>query len=185
MHAASSPMSRLLAVVALLLLASVAGAGSVAAAGGAAPAVGTAAIGDTAPPLLSAVSLSPTRFRVGPAEAAQAAAAPRGTTLRFTSSEAGQLSIVIEQMRIGEVVVVGGHATCKLVHHPVRHSQCFAFARVGKLAHAIQAGSGSVAFSGRVGGRALPAGDYRLTVTARDASGNVSKAKRPRFSIVR
>lgn len=42
-----------------------------------------------------------------------------------------------------------------------------------------------MAFSGRIGKKALKPGSYRLTITVIDAAGNVSKPVVKRFKIVR
>jgi subtilisin-like proprotein convertase family protein len=57
--------------------------------------------------------------------------------------------------------------------------------RVGTLRRASRAGANRVRFTGRLGGRALRRGAYRLTVTAVDAAGNSSSARRRAFRIVR
>ena len=111
---------------------------------------------DTLAPVLSDARLARRRFRVARAATALAAAAKRGTTLRFRSSEAGTLSVVVR-----------------------RGSR-----RVGKLSRRIRAGRGRVALSGRLGRRALRPGRYRLVLTARDEAGNRSRAIGLRFRIL-
>jgi hypothetical protein len=119
---------------------------------------------DSVAPVLSSVALSRTRFRVGRASTAIAAAAGRsrrGTVLRFSSSEAGRLSIEIERVRRG------GKA---------RHT--------ATLTRTIAAGPGRVALSGRIARKPMAPGRYRLTVTASDAAGNVSAATRRQFAVL-
>jgi hypothetical protein len=48
-----------------------------------------------------------------------------------------------------------------------------------------KAGANAVSFSGRIGRKALRAGSYRVTVSAKDAAGNRSKGRRTSFTIVR
>jgi hypothetical protein len=112
---------------------------------------------DMTPPLLSGVSLSHERFRVAAKRGtAKAKRSKRGgTVLRLTSSEAAALSVKIERVRRG--------------HKPKG---------VGTVSAAIGSGPAKVAISGKVGARkkALAPGSYRMTITARDAAGNVSKA---------
>jgi Tol biopolymer transport system component len=144
---------------------------------------------DTTPPVLSAVSLSHARFRVGRARTAVAATTrkplPRGTVLRFTSSEAGRLSIRIERARAGRKVRLHGKLVCRAIRRPVRRGRCTAYARVATLTRTLkQAGRGSVALSGRIRSRRMALGSYRLTITARDAAGNVSKATRRTMKIL-
>jgi Right handed beta helix region len=119
---------------------------------------GTPPGSDTTAPVLSGVSLSRTPFRVARAATAIAAGAGRGTMLRFSSSEAGVLSIRIERVRPGR--------------------------RVATLTRAIKMGRGSVSLSGRIGAKPMKPGSYRLTLTARDAAGNRSKAVARAFTIL-
>jgi hypothetical protein len=55
---------------------------------------------------------------------------------------------------------------------------------VATLTRTIKVGPGRVPFTGRLGKRRLAAGTYRLTLTARDSAGNVSKPVRLTFTIV-
>jgi Tol biopolymer transport system component len=144
---------------------------------------------DTTAPVLRAVSLSRTRFRVAKGSTKVSAAAKkkkvgRGTTLRFTSSEAAKLTIRIERVLPGRKSGKGRKRVCKPVRHKVRRGRCTAFRRTATLTRTIKAGPGRVALTGRIGRRRMAAGRYRLTLTARDAAGNTSKATRRNFSIV-
>jgi hypothetical protein len=130
---------------------------------------------DATPPVLSNVSLSRTRFRV----------ARRASTLRLTSSEGGTLSLLIERARPGRKVTSNGKLVCHAVRFPAFRGRCTAYVQTGTLARAIAAGRTSVVLDGRVAGRRLTPGRYRLTITVRDAAGNVSQAKRLTFAIVR
>jgi Tol biopolymer transport system component len=146
---------------------------------------------DRTAPVLRAVSLTHKRFRVAKTRTAITAAAkrkpaiPRGTVLRFTSSEGGRMSILIERARPGQKVRKGGKTTCKAVRRKPRRGACTAYARTATLTRTIKAGRGSVALSGRVGARAMAPGGYRLTLTARDKAGNASKAARVSFTLLR
>jgi len=146
---------------------------------------------DRTPPVLRSVSLTHKRFRVAKARTAIAAAAkrkpavPRGTVLRLRSSEAGRLTLLIERARPGQKVRHGRAVVCKAVRRKPRRGACTAYARTATLTRTIKAGRGSVALSGRIGARALAPGAYRLTLTARDKAGNVSKAVRISFTILR
>ncbi|HEX6666398.1 MAG TPA: right-handed parallel beta-helix repeat-containing protein [Solirubrobacterales bacterium] len=108
--------------------------------GGMRNAGGTPLAPDTTAPVLGGVSLSPP---------AVAASARRKTVLRFSSTEPGTLSILIERLRPGRKIT-----------------------RTATLTQAIQGGPGSVALSAK---RMKP-GRYRLSVTASDAAGNRSEA---------
>jgi hypothetical protein len=119
---------------------------------------------DKVAPVLTGARLSRLRFRVARAATPLAAAVPRGTVLRFRSSEAGRLRIAIQR---------------------VRPAQRPRLRRVGTLTRRIAAGSGRVRLSGRIGRRALRPGSYRLRLTAVDAAGNRSVPRVLRFRVVR
>jgi hypothetical protein len=54
----------------------------------------------------------------------------------------------------------------------------------GSFSQVAQAGSNGFRFTGRLRGRKLALGRYRLVLAAKDAAGNKSKAKRAKFRIV-
>ena len=54
----------------------------------------------------------------------------------------------------------------------------------GSFRHRDEAGLNTFVFTGRVGGRRLGRGRYRLTAVAADRAGNRSKPVRRRFRIV-
>jgi len=155
--------------------------------GGTGTGTGPGGVPDRTPPVLSGVKLSPARFRVGRARTAVAArrVVVRGALLRFVSSEAGRLSLAIERVRPGRKVTRHGRSACRAVRKAVKRGRCTVSVRVSALTRAITAGSGSVAFSGRVGVRALAPGVYTLTLTARDAASNTSKPVRLAFTILK
>ncbi len=146
---------------------------------------------DATAPRLRSVSLTHTRFRVGKASTPLGAAAKahkkvlaRGTVLRFKSSEAGKLTVLIERVRPGRKTGSGHKRVCKPVRQRPKHGACTAHTRVGTLTRTIKAGSGRVALSGKLGKRRLTPGSYRLTVRERDAAGNLSKASIRTFTVV-
>lgn len=153
------------------------------------PAPPPAATKDTTAPRLSSVSLTHSRFRVAKKSTSIAAKAhrkapARGTQLRFKTSEAGKLKIVIERALPGRKARKGHKRICKPVRQRVHHGGCTAFKRSGTLTRNVKSGRGKVSLSGRIGKRRMPAGHYRLTLTERDAAGNVSKAVRRNFTIL-
>jgi hypothetical protein len=113
--------------------------------------------------VLRSVKLSHRRFRVAKGRTALAARKKariaRGTVLRFTSSEASKLSVVVERVR----------KTSRKGHKVLRTR------KVATLTRTIKAGPGQLSFTGRLGKRRLAPGTYRLTLTARDSAANVSK----------
>ena len=77
--------------------------------------------------------------------------------------------------------------TCKKPSRRNRHKRrCKRFVRVrGSFTHRGAAGANSFHFSGRVGGRKLAPGRYRLVGVPRDASGKAGAAVRAKFRIIR
>jgi Tol biopolymer transport system component len=143
---------------------------------------------DTTAPVLRSVKLTRTRFRATRASSAAAglrvSKIGRGTELRFISSEAGRLSVRIERALPGRKSGKGRKRRCRVVSHRVRHGGCTAFRKATTITQNIKAGRGRVKISGRVHRRKMPAGHYRLTVTARDKAGNVSRGIHRKFTIL-
>ena len=110
--------------------------------------------------MISSVKLSRRRFRAKPARKARAATRV-GTRISFRLSEKATVRIEIQRSRKGR------------------------YRRVTVIRRSGRAGKNAVVFSGRVGRRALPAGSYRLRVTATDRAGNRSTVRTARFRIVR
>jgi hypothetical protein len=124
---------------------------------------------DSVAPVLSRASLTHRRFRVGRrATAVSARATPRGTTVRFTLSEAATVRLSFKrERRIGR-------------RHRLKLKGVGTLTRVEK-----RAGRQRVAFSGRIGKRALKPGRYRASISATDAANNRSKASVLEFRVVR
>jgi hypothetical protein len=125
-----------------------------------------------AAPALSAVSLTHARFRVGPAPTARSArrraAAPVGTTFRFTLSTDATLTIRIERSVAGRRA--GGRCVAP-TRRNARAKRCTRYVLAGTLRRSERAGADSVAFSGRIGRTPLAVGRYRATLTAKNAAG--------------
>jgi DNA-binding beta-propeller fold protein YncE len=116
---------------------------------------------DRTRPVVSAFSVRPRRFRVG-------ARPRRGTRLQFRLSETTSVRIRLQRL---------------VRRRGSRRSRPIA-AGVVTRARVVR-GRRSLAFTGRVRGRALRSGRYRATLTARDAAGNVSRARRASFVVLR
>ena len=134
--------------------------------GGGGPGGPSAPAGDLTAPVLSSLKLTRKRFRVGRAATARVASArkpkrKRGTAFRFRLSEDAQVRIALSRR----------------VHGKRRPA--------GSLRRAGHKGLNRIAFSGRVGKRALRPGRYRAAITATDAAGHRSKTRRVRFVVVR
>jgi len=128
---------------------------------------GCPARGANARPVVSAMRFTPPTFRVSArATAIAAARAPAGSVLRFSLSRAAKVKIVVQRRKqVGRI---------------------FRWVRAGTLTRrGGRAGANKVAFSGRIGRRALASGRYRATLTATASNGRVSQAKRRSFLVVR
>jgi hypothetical protein len=90
--------------------------------------------------------------------AAKAKAVPVGTVLRYRLSEAATVSFDVL---------------------PAKGTKFLT-----RLTRRARAGARSLAFSGRVKGRTLRPGSYRVIVRATDAAGNRSAARTVRFKVV-
>jgi hypothetical protein len=136
-------------------------------------------------PSISGVSMT---NRVFAPEGTQAAKRKpkRGTTFRYTLSEAALVTITIERQLPGRRVRVRGKARCvKPTRRNTHARKCKRYRRAGKLSEQEQAGSQSMHFSGRLRGRPLRPGRYRARIVAVDSLGARSSEPRLAFRVVR
>ena len=108
--------------------------------------------------------------------------APRGTTLRLRLSEPArvrfELLIRSSGRRVGKKCVKPTRANRK-------RKRCIRLSRKGTFRRSAPAGRSNVAFSGRVGRKALKRGSYVLRATPTDAAGNTGRARSLSITIVR
>ncbi|HTA32912.1 MAG TPA: hypothetical protein VK721_05755 [Solirubrobacteraceae bacterium] len=134
---------------------------------------------------VTGLRLSPTRFRRGrhPATVIKAKAPPSATTISFALSEAASVTLSLEAVERG--VLVGHKCTAvSKAHH--RGRRCTRHAR---LSHGVTltapAGGDRISFDGILtGGMTLPAGTYRLTLTAVAGAARASAAQHPVFALL-
>jgi hypothetical protein len=137
------------------------------------------------PPTISAASLTNKRFRVSRHYTAiSAKKAPLGTTFRFTLSAAATLRITITRsaagLRHGRSCVA---PTTRLKRAHAKH--CTRTFTLGTLTRASERkGADHIAFSGRLGHRALAPRAYNAILSASNAGGR-SKPLRLSFVVVR
>ena len=136
---------------------------------------------DTVAPVLGMPRLSSTGFRA--ARSGPSVAVSVGTRVRYSLSEAATTRFTLEKAALGRKA----QGRCMPPTSRNRSSQrCTRWVRVkGSFTHRGQAGANSFRFRGRVGGRSLNLGRYRLVARATDAAGNTSAGKRVRFRILR
>jgi hypothetical protein len=137
---------------------------------------------DTVAPLFLRTSMLRTVFAVGPRRTAVTARAKKGSAFRYTLSEAATVTIGFARRSAGR----RSGKRCVKPRRSLRHAKrCGRRVRAGKLTRKAPTGASVVAFSGRIGRKALPPGRYTAALTARDAAGNSSKPKTLGFRIVR
>lgn len=144
-----------------------------------APAAASAQV-ELVPPEVSGFSLSPRVFSVGPQQ---------GTTLRYNLSEDAGVYVAIIRLRRGwlsegDCLPVTTEAERRVRRRrPAR--RCTAQTLIKIFTRDGQTGANSFRFAGRVAGRALRPGRFRLAMNAIDAVGNTSPARSARFRIAR
>jgi hypothetical protein len=141
---------------------------------------------DRVAPLLSSLTMTRRRFAVGRAATALRAVArasvPSGTVFAYTLSEPAQVSIAIYRTLPGRRA---GRRCLPATASRRRLRPCARTLRRGTLVRSAARGRRSTPFSGRIGSSALAPGQYRATVTATDANGNVSRPASVAFTTVR
>jgi DNA-binding beta-propeller fold protein YncE len=133
-------------------------------------------------PALSGLRVVPVAFaaaRSGPAAARRAV----GAALSYVDSAPALTTVSVQRAGPGRR---RGRA-CARARGPVpRNRRCTRFVAVhGSFTHQDVQGLNRVRFSGRVGGRRLAPGGYRLVATARDAAGTIGRATYATFRVVR
>lgn len=140
---------------------------------------------DLAPRFLRAPAFRPKRFRVAAKNTRKFARPNRrvrkGSSLKFTLSEAATTTIVITRTAPGRKV---GKRCKKPTPSNRRRSRCKRYLKTATLRRNSFQGANAVDFSGRIAGRKLAVGSYRARVTAIDPAGNASKAAMASFKIV-
>ncbi len=104
-----------------------------------------------------------------------------GTTFRFRLNRAAQVRLSFERILDGRRA---GKKCAKPTKQNRKRAKCQRFQNRGTLRVDGKAGSNSVSFRGRVGGRTLPTGRYRVRVTA-SADGKTSRTSTRTFTIGR
>lgn len=124
------------------------------------------------PPVISRASLSHSRFRVSRRTTAVSASkkSPQGTVIRFTLDDAAALRVAFDRslsgLRSGRRCLAPSASLRR--RHAVRCTRTLAAGALTR-AHA-HTGANALAFSGRIGAKALAAGNYRAVLTASDGS---------------
>jgi len=135
------------------------------------------------PPVLSRLAVSPSSLRATPGKGASIAAAKRrGATVSYLDSEAAKATFTVLSPKRG--YRVGRRCGSRRPTHGAIH-RCTRYVSLGSFAHTDVAGTNKFRFTGRVAGRPLAAGSYRLSAVARNAAGQTSTAAIAGFKITR
>jgi hypothetical protein len=135
-----------------------------------------------APGQIQSLSLAPRKFRTVNAgeaifSARKKAKAPIGTTVTYTLSAKGSVELLVER-RVAGRRVKGRCVKATKANRTKKKCPLFKLKKPG-FAHSGAAGTNQFKFSGRIGGKGLPPGSYRLVASAGGAT------KTAGFKIVR
>jgi CSLREA domain-containing protein len=143
-------------------------------------------VSDVTKPALSALAIKPSAFRA--AASGTSAAAKRlkpriGAQVTFRLSETATVRFTVERARPGR----RSGKQCVAPKARNRHAgHCTRYVKLrGSFARSGIPGSNHFRFSGRIGGKRLAPGAYRLVAVAKDPAGNIGKAVRHGFRILR
>jgi hypothetical protein len=133
--------------------------------------------------VIANLSLNPFSFVAAPSgPSARFAQRPRfGTIVSYSDSQAATTTFTVQRPLPGRL---RGNACVKPNKSNRGHRPCTRFMAVGSFTHADVAGANRFRFTGRVGGRKLRPGSYRLRAVARNAAGVGPPAFKP-FHITR
>jgi subtilisin-like proprotein convertase family protein len=128
---------------------------------------------DVTAPLLDRLTVRPRRFRAG----------GRGARVGYRLSEPATVAFRVQRAARGRRA---GRRCAPATRRNRRARRCTRWVSLRRgLSRRGRAGSNRFRFRGRVGGRRLRRGAYRLVATATDATGNRSSRRSVRFRIVR
>jgi hypothetical protein len=105
-----------------------------------------------------------------------------GTKVSYTDSEAGLATFTVQRPAAGRKVKGNCVAPSKKNR---KAKKCTRYLSVGIFQRQSTIGANSFTFRGRVGGRKLKPGKYRLQIVAADAAGNRSAPRYVSFKIVK
>ena len=148
--------------------------------GGTPPPGGGSTPADTTKPVISAYVVSPSAFVA--ANTGPALIAAVGGRVVYRLSEAATVRFTVERKLAGR----RKGRRCVAPQRARRGKRCIRWSRVsGSFTHAGAGGLNTFRFMGRLGGKPLRRGNYRLVAVATDGAGNASKAARHPFRITR
>jgi len=131
-------------------------------------------------------SVSPTSFPAAPSGPSATAARKFGTKVTFTLDQAASVRFTVQQPRAGRRVTHGKKTTCDApTKKNAKRKKCTRFVtRKGSFTRAGLAGTNTFHFTGRLNGRRLAPGKYRLVATPK-TNGQIGRAATAAFKIIR
>jgi Tol biopolymer transport system component len=132
------------------------------------------------PPVMSGARVTNKRFAVAPQATVVSAKAKPGTKFLFSLSENARTTITISRRLAGR----RKGRRCVKPRKSLK-KRCTRLVRAGTLTRSkTKAGKNSIAFSGRLGRKALRPGAYQASLVATDAAGQKSTPRVVKFSVV-
>jgi hypothetical protein len=138
---------------------------------------------DNGKPILNGVAFAPGSFRAAAVGGALASRAPVGARVFYRLSETATVTWGVEKGTAGRRV--GGRCVRKTRRNASKR-RCLRFVRlIGSFKTTGGAGQNGLRFSGRLNGRKLAVGSYKLVGVAKDPAGNKSTTRKRNFRIVK
>lgn len=133
-------------------------------------------------PVLRTLTARDKKLRTGKRPTGASKKIPTGTVLNLDLTQASTITITIERLTAGKQ----SKGKCVTPTTKLRKAKsCTRSTAAGTLTQPAPAGKSTVAFTGKVRGKALKLGDYRLTVQAKNAAGLSSTSATVKLSVVR
>jgi hypothetical protein len=144
--------------------------------------------GPAATARLTKLTLVPATFRAatkGATTAARRKRAPVGTRIAYLLDRAATTTFTVTRSLPG--IRKGKRCAAPPRRHTKGHKvkRCTRIQRLGRFTRVSPAGANGLHFTGRLRGRSLPRGKYKLHATARAAGAKISDAVTKPFTIVR
>jgi hypothetical protein len=135
-------------------------------------------LADRTPPGVTGYAMG-SRFKAASSGGSVGTAVGTRVSFRLTEAAAMKFAVVkdLSGRRVGRRCVPPSRSNRK-------RKKCVRTVTVGTFAFAGHAGANGFRFTGRMRGRKLAAGNYRLVETAKDAAGNLSRPQSRSFKIV-
>lgn len=137
----------------------------------------------TTPPALSSLRLTPTAFRSA-RSGASIARTRIGATVSYQDSATAKTRFTVDHAIRG--VVRGSRCVAPPQRLGPKLQRCSRFVPMpGSFAHTDKAGTNQFRFTGRIGGKSLTPGNYRLDATPSGMPGDIGLTAHALFTIVR